>query len=144
MGNNVLLSVTRGTLLMDNSVLLAVTRLVRLVKSTFESKAKASKLIEICLAVSMSLPATNRALFVAKAFVNLSSADDSLVSAVNIDVLDLIVLTKFNISAWNINSSDVAVTVSMADTVRMTVAVLSETRSMLIALTAADALSKVQ
>ena len=129
---------------MDNSVLLAITRLVRFVKSTFESKAKASKLIEICLTVSMSLSATNRALLVTKAFVNFTSADDSLVSTVNIDVLDLIVLTKFNISAWNINSSDVAMAVSVADTVRMTMAVLSETRSMLITLAAADALSKVQ
>ena len=102
--------ITRGVWLMVNNVLLTITR------GTF--------------AESMRFSASNRALFEAKSFVYLSSEDCSLVSTVKIDVLDLIVLTKFNISAWNINSSDVAVTVSVTDTVTMAVAVLSVVRSM--------------
>jgi hypothetical protein len=71
----------------------------------------------------------NRALLKAKSFVNLAAEDGPLVSTVKIDVLDLVVLTEFNISAWNIKSSDVAVTVFVANTVSVTVAVLSEVRS---------------
>ena len=81
---------------------------------------------------------TNRALFKTKSFVDLSTEDSPLVSTMKIDVLDLVVLTEFDISAWNINSSDVAVTVFVTNTVSMTVAVLCVVRSMRSTLGAGD------
>ena len=103
----------RVTRLMDNGVLLAISR------GPF--------------AVSMNWLATNCALFITNSMNSVFLSEDCfLVSSVNIDILDLIVLSKFNISAWFIESMDMTVTVAVTDTVTMTVAVFSVVRSMII------------
>lgn len=118
-------SVSRGALLVDNLVLLAVTRGTLMGNGVLLAIERANFALGGREAMAST---TNRALLKAKSFVNLAAEDGPLVSTVKVDVLDLVVLTKFNISAWNIKSSNMAVTVSVADTVSVTVAVLSEVR----------------
>ena len=105
------LAITRLTLLKDNGVFQAVSR------GGF--------------AVSKNRLATDCALFITNAMNSFSLSKES-VSSVKINILDLIVLSKFNISAWNIKSMDVTVTMSMTNTVSMTVAVFSVVRNMIV------------
>ena len=119
--NLVLLAVTRGTLLMNDGVLLAIER------GNFA----------LGRGEAMRASTTDRALLIAKSFVDLAAEDSPLVSTVKIDVLDLVVLTEFNISAWNISSSNGAVTVSVTNTVAVVVMAVAVVMVAVVAVTVA-------
>jgi len=121
--NLVLLAVTRGTLLMNDGVLLAIER------GNFA----------LGRGEAMRASTTDRALLIAKSFVDLAAEDSPLVSTVKIDVLDLVVLTEFNVSAWNISSSNGAVSMTVAVTVAVVVMAVAVVMVAVVAVTVAVA-----